>query len=327
MQAKDASDESRVPEITQEQLDELFSPGGSEGATDAVTDFVVGAFKITTSLLGASWGEETLGQTVEGVVELPHNVAQTYRDWDKLSDYEKEYRLTTLVLGAVSAGEGGTALVRGGVRIGKVLRGAGDVGEIPVPQVMPAETGVEPPSADPAPAGTTANTAEPPPAETANTAEPPAGAANTAEPPAGAATGALGAVGPAQLAASIDQILMQLRDEAVETTRKVVADDQARGIATTPAQFGSLVDAIFKAGVKASQEEGILPQRLQITPSSLNQPGIYGIDVWDPQTGTGWDLTTATERQVIGHDARYLFQAMSDGTILQDVIPLVYSMW
>jgi hypothetical protein len=124
---------------------------------------------------------------------------------------------------------------------------------------------------------------------------------------------------------SVDQALMQLRDEAIETTRRIVADDLARTITTSPAKFGSLADAVFKAGVRAAQDTGRLPQSLQLTPASMNQPGTFGIDVWDPLTGRGWDLTTATVRQIVGHDLRYLGTMMPDGTIIQDVNPLVYT--
>jgi hypothetical protein len=121
------------------------------------------------------------------------------------------------------------------------------------------------------------------------------------------------------------QTLMRLRDEALATTRKMVAQDLADGIQTTPQMFGNYMDAIFKANVLQAQEQGLLSQTLRVTPPSMNQPGIFGIDVWDPAIRKGWDVTTATVREVAGHDARYIGSTQPDGTVLQEVDPLVYT--
>jgi RHS repeat-associated protein len=74
------------------------------GGGEAAVDFFVGGFKLITGLLGASWEEETITDTVEGIKNLPHNVKDTITNWDQLSPEEKGYRVTSLGLIAYSAG-------------------------------------------------------------------------------------------------------------------------------------------------------------------------------------------------------------------------------
>ena len=132
-----------------------------KGAARAVLDAAVGTFKLVTGLLGASWQEETISETVEGVKNLPAAATQTVQDWDKLSPEEQAYRATTAGIMVYSAGEASAGMARGAVRIGKALtRAGGDLGEIPVPQVKPTETAVKPTPSEPVtvPAETTAAT-------------------------------------------------------------------------------------------------------------------------------------------------------------------------
>jgi RHS repeat-associated protein len=127
------------------------------------------------------------------------------------------------------------------------------------------------------------------------------------------------AVGTA--AQNTDQVLMELRDQATNLTRRV----SNSGAQFSPTKFGSVNDSIFKSLVKQAVQGGRLPATIRTSPSSMNVPGSRGIDVWDTATGRGWDLTTARSEQVLGHDLRYLGQAAPDGTIITDVTPMVYS--
>lgn len=59
--------------------------------------------------------------------------------------------------------------------------------------------------------------------------------------------------------------------------------------------------AVFKAYVREAIEMGRLPSRLQIAPAGLTRgalrKGQLAVDVWDPVSREGWDLTTVTARQ------------------------------
>ena len=114
--------------------------------------------------------------------------------------------------------------------------------------------------------------------------------------------------------------LMRHRTVALERAK-------AAGAQLDPKGFGNLIDDEFKALVRADIDAGLLPTRLRVAGRFQR-----GADVWDPQSRIGWDLTTATSRQVAGHDIRYLLgspgkgpKTMHDGTQLTDVLPLVYS--
>jgi RHS repeat-associated protein len=120
-------------------------------------------------------------------------------------------------------------------------------------------------------------------------------------------------VGRAAVRQSTDQVLIVLRDQATNLTRRL-------GI-KGPSRFGTVNDRVFKSLVKDAIDKGYLPSTLRVTPG---RPGVFGIDVWDSATGVGWDLTTATVRQVAGHE-RYLGMTMPDGTQILDVRPLVYT--
>jgi RHS repeat-associated protein len=150
-----------------QQLAEAVRPVGEavEGAVDwtgqvttgvgrAGLDFTIGTFKLVTGLLGASWGEETVSETVEGVRNLPTTVKETVDNWDQLSAEEKAYRLTT-----------GALLVRGAYKFAKGMTSGRPGGE-PVTERPPTvEEGASPsrpptPRAEAKPAETSAKPAE-----------------------------------------------------------------------------------------------------------------------------------------------------------------------
>jgi hypothetical protein len=134
-------------------------------------------------------------------------------------------------------------------------------------------------------------------------------------------TAARTATSTAGAAEDVDQVLMELRNEATTLTQKV----SASGTQFVPTKFGSVNDAVFKSLVKQAVEDGRLPATIRTSPSSMNVPGSPGIDVWDTASGRGWDLMTARSEQVLGHEARYVGRTAPDGTLINEVIPLVYS--
>lgn len=125
----------------------------------------------------------------------------------------------------------------------------------------------------------------------------------------------------ARAAEDVDRVLMELRDEATSLTQRT----SASGTPFTATKFGSVNDAVFKSLVKQAVQDGRLPPTIRTSPSSMNVPGSPGIDVWDTVTGRGWDLMTARSEQVLGHEGRYVGRAAPDGTLINEVIPLVYS--
>jgi hypothetical protein len=137
----------------------------------------------------------------------------------------------------------------------------------------------------------------------------------------GKATGATAAAEAAETGTTaISLRLLRHRTAALERAKAAGAQLDAKA-------FGNLIDDEFKALVRADIDAGHLPSRLRVAGRFQR-----GADVWDPQSRIGWDLTTATSRQVAGHDLRYLLgiggkgpKTMSDGTQLVDVLPLVYS--
>ncbi|WP_232442242.1 SpvB/TcaC N-terminal domain-containing protein [Burkholderia ubonensis] len=92
----------------------------AKGVARAAIEVVYGTFKFVTGILGASWQEETISETVEGVRNLPQAVADTVKDWDKLSVEEKSYRLTMAALIV----RGGYKLASGAVKNAPNLAGA-----------------------------------------------------------------------------------------------------------------------------------------------------------------------------------------------------------
>jgi hypothetical protein len=127
---------------------------------------------------------------------------------------------------------------------------------------------------------------------------------------------------------SIDNVLMECRNEAYRITAKLAQQDLAEGTTIAPTRFGEIVDAIFKSLVQHARRNGLLPQTIRTAPPPLAISGSRlprggAIDAWDSATGIGWDVTTATVRSVAGHE-RYINRAMPDGTRIRDVRPLVY---
>jgi hypothetical protein len=124
--------------------------------------------------------------------------------------------------------------------------------------------------------------------------------------------------------AAIDAVLVRARDYATAVTRQIATMDARSGWPLAPRRFGSINDAIFKAAVRQAVQDGQLPPTIQ-TSATFNQPGRGGIDVWDRMTGVGWDLTTATVREILGHQRRYLRATMRDGTTITEVRILGYT--
>jgi hypothetical protein len=134
-------------------------------------------------------------------------------------------------------------------------------------------------------------------------------------------------------APSTAQTLMKMRDEAVRITEKLESQDGP----FNPLVKGDVVGAIAKALARDGIDKGILPATLKIGPPSssllgLPVPQSPVLDFWEPDGtggGVGYDITTATVRQVAGHDLRYIWNTrnplvMPDGTKIRDVFPLVY---
>lgn len=65
-----------------------------KGLARTGVDIAVGSFKFITGILGASWQEEVVAETVHSVVNLPEAIKSTADNWDKLSLEEKTYRLS-----------------------------------------------------------------------------------------------------------------------------------------------------------------------------------------------------------------------------------------
>ncbi|WP_179959358.1 SpvB/TcaC N-terminal domain-containing protein [Marinobacter changyiensis] len=137
-------------------------------------------------------------------------------------------------------------------------------------------------------------------------------------------------VSTTQNALSPTQLLLRFRNEAVAHAERTIPVNPPPGVRQAyHFRFGNAADDHFKGLVDDAIESGQLPNTFRTTPR-----GRYGVDVYDTATGTGFDLTTATVEQVAGHDLRYIPQILggagyrgrplADGTVIQDVIPLVY---
>jgi hypothetical protein len=128
---------------------------------------------------------------------------------------------------------------------------------------------------------------------------------------------------------SVAGTLMKMRDEAFRITEKLEAQLLKEGSKSLkPTERGEFIDAVLKALARNGIDEGILPKTLRISPApaaitgerfSLNRIP----DFW-MKDGTAFDLMTATVRSVASHDRRYIKQLMPDGTLIQDVLPLLY---
>jgi RHS repeat-associated protein len=118
-----------------------------------------------------------------------------------------------------------------------------------------------------------------------------------------------------RVARSTSQILMALRNTAVVLAQRRAV---ARRGSVSAAVFGTFVDRAFKRLVLNAIRRQSLPATLRVTPH-----GTFGVDVYDVALRIGWDVTTATVRQVAGHDTRYIGRRIG-GIVLGDVLPLVY---
>ena len=120
---------------------------------------------------------------------------------------------------------------------------------------------------------------------------------------------------------STSQRLLEIRDQALRNVRAVPGSD-----AMSPKRFGNTIDAAFKRLARAAQAAGDLSPTLHITGRLPNGRMEPGPDIYDVVTGEGWDLTTATDRQVAGHDNRYIGRAFgtpASVTVIRDINPLV----
>ena len=76
----------------------------------------IGSLKFPTAILGASWQEKTISETIEGIRELPKNVRETISNWNELPPEEKSYRLTIaglIVYGGYRAAKAGVSKLKG----------------------------------------------------------------------------------------------------------------------------------------------------------------------------------------------------------------------
>jgi RHS repeat-associated protein len=117
--------------------------------------------------------------------------------------------------------------------------------------------------------------------------------------------------------------LFRLRDQAWDEAMQRVQSNPQLAETMTPARFGNLVDEIFKNKVMDSISAKRLPDTFRVTATS-NKGVAYGIDVYDTATGEGYDVHPANERQVLKHMDKYEGETMPDGTVINNVNPLVY---
>lgn len=138
----------------------------------------------------------------------------------------------------------------------------------------------------------------------------------------GGAAGSVG--GPATISPA--GTLMKLRDQAYAMAWERASLDPKmkavtpQGFETT---FGNQIDEIWKELVLKAIAEGRLPSTFRVTPTS-NRGAHAGIDVWDSATGQGYDLHTATSEQVLKHQKKYTGTTAKDGTVLEQVNPILY---
>lgn len=127
--------------------------------------------------------------------------------------------------------------------------------------------------------------------------------------------------------ATVGQGLMKLRDEAFHIVDFLEKEVTAAGGSIRPTRRGELVDWIMKGLAREAIDKELLPKTLRMAPapSALTGKGLPTqriIDFWLPN-GQGFDATTATVKTVVQHES-YRGLAMPDGTVIRDVMPLVY---
>jgi hypothetical protein len=59
-------------------------------------------------------------------------------------------------------------------------------------------------------------------------------------------------------------VLLQMRNAAVDLTRRYAADSVVRGFRFRPTEFGTMADAILKAHVLEGIDQGVLPSTLGV---------------------------------------------------------------
>jgi len=129
-------------------------------------------------------------------------------------------------------------------------------------------------------------------------------------------------------APSVARVMLSIRDETLRIVERMEVQLARQGQQFTASARGEFADAVAKTLARDAIGRGVLPNTLRIAPppSSITGVPIFkqpAIDFWLPN-GKGFDLMTATVRSVAGHDMRYIGRVMPDGTIIREVLPLVY---
>jgi hypothetical protein len=120
-----------------------------------------------------------------------------------------------------------------------------------------------------------------------------------------------------------------MRDEAVAAAQKLVSQEvRASGsLSRLEAKVGTAADAFLKARVKQAVADGLLPSTIRVSPTVTINPvpsaRLPQVDIWDSATGKAWDLTTASEAEILKHQ-RYVGMTMPDGTVITELQFLVY---
>lgn len=113
-------------------------------------------------------------------------------------------------------------------------------------------------------------------------------------------TGPLMAEAAEQLRQGADVNTLEWRQETTALLQvgileaRRLTDQIAERYPMTPEQAEATREVLLKAFVRQAQADGLLPERLQVMPSAAEggDPS-ETIDVWDPMTGTAWDVTGA----------------------------------
>jgi RHS repeat-associated protein len=131
----------------------------------------------------------------------------------------------------------------------------------------------------------------------------------------------------AQSPSEVFGVLSKFRDEELASMRSLypellgpggVDPALALGGANKGTWFGNILNERVRQRAATAISEGTLSPQLQWT-----RQGQQGIDFWLPQ-GTGYDLFPARGNYLIQHEASYVGQAAPDGTIIQELFPLLY---
>ncbi|MFF8432204.1 RHS repeat domain-containing protein [Streptomyces sp. NPDC016566] len=132
----------------------------------------------------------------------------------------------------------------------------------------------------------------------------------------------------AQTPSEVFGVLARFRDEEVAAMRSLYPEflgpgrvDPALAIggANKGTWFGNILNERVRRRVETSIAEGALTPQLQWT-----RQGQRGVDFWLPETGTGYDLFPARGDYLLRHEASYVGQAAPDGTLIQELMALLY---